>query len=61
MDLETIAESEAHARWVVEHHVGTGTERPRCAICDRWWPCDLVGLAALAVTLADRLDRVPPA
>lgn len=61
MDLDAIAESEAHARWVVTNHVGNGTERPRCAICEQWWPCDLVGLAALAVMLAERLERMPPA
>lgn len=50
-DLHAIAESPAHARWVLDHHVGGeryGT-RQRCPICETWWPCDLAGIAALAV------------
>lgn len=56
--LENIAESVTHARWVVANHVGNGTERPRCVICDTWWPCDLVSVAATAVLLADRIGRL---
>lgn len=53
--LENIAESVTHARWVVDHHVGQGEGRQRCAICETWWPCDLVSVAATAVLLADRI------
>lgn len=57
IDLEAIAESDEHARWVVEHHVpnlGLGGTRFRCGICEAWYPCDLVGLAALAVLNAQK-------
>lgn len=51
MKLEVIAESDAHARWILENHIGVGPDekRQRCALCEQWWPCDIVGLAALAV------------
>ncbi len=64
--LEAIAESDAHARWVVEHHLpqpSTGQGRRRCTICDQWWPCDMVGLAALAVLRTRQIARpvqLPP-
>jgi hypothetical protein len=56
--LDGIAESVTQCRWVVEHHVGTGEGRQRCAICETWWPCDLVSVAATAVLLADRVGRL---
>jgi hypothetical protein len=60
VDLETIAESDAHARWIVDNH-GASVRfgmRPRCTICEQWWPCDLASLAALAVLNAEKLKRV---
>lgn len=54
--LATIAESEKHARWIVENHTSNGTERPRCEVCDTWWPCNTLGLAALAVLQANELE-----
>jgi hypothetical protein len=60
-NLEEIAEGDPHARWVVANHVGNGKERPRCTICDAWWPCDLVSLAALAVLHADTVKRLTEA
>jgi hypothetical protein len=58
MSLQCIAESDMHARWIVANHVGNGTERERCVICDRWWPCDPVGLAALAVLRSEDAARL---
>jgi len=55
--LDSIAESVTQCRWVVEQHTGRGEGRKRCAICETWWPCDLVSVAATAVLLADRLSR----
>lgn len=53
--LDSIAESVAHCRWVVDQHVGKGEGRQRCVLCETWWPCDLASVAATAVLLADRL------
>lgn len=58
MDLEQIAENTTHAQWIVTNHVGNGTERPRCVICDTWWPCNEVGLAARAVLNAREANRL---
>lgn len=56
-NLEAIAEGDCHARWIVERHIGNGAERERCTICEQWWPCDLVGLGALAILNAERAER----
>jgi hypothetical protein len=58
VNLEAIAEGDAHAAWIVKHHVGNGTERPRCVLCDEWWPCDELSLAALAVLRAREAERL---
>jgi hypothetical protein len=50
-DLEAIAEGDRHAEWVLDNHRPRLWQegRQRCTSCDAWWPCDTVGLAALAV------------
>jgi hypothetical protein len=55
--IRDIAESPAQARWVVDQHISSGPvgSRQRCALCGSWWPCDMVGLAALAVHLSEQL------
>lgn len=49
--LDELAENIEHARWLVDNHkrTETGGPRERCPICEAWWPCDKVMLAALAV------------
>lgn len=58
VDLEAVAEGDAHAAWIMEHHVGNGTERPRCVVCDTWWPCNEASLGALAVLRAREAERL---
>lgn len=53
--LESVADSDNSARAIVAEHIGNGTERPRCTICETWWPCDIVALAARAALNADAL------
>ena len=50
-DLEELAEGIGYACGIVESHKPVNPEpwRTRCPICDTWFPCDLVSLAALAV------------
>lgn len=59
-DLAAIAENDEHAAWIVASHVGGeryGT-RQRCAVCDEWWPCGMLGLAALAALRAREVERL---
>ena len=58
--LADVAESDEHARWIVRTHTedGTGDGRHRCTVCDSWWPCDLLGLAALAVLRKEERDAL---
>lgn len=56
-DLDELAECIGYAREIVKSHVppNQGPGRTRCPICDAWYPCDLISLAALAVLKDDAL------
>lgn len=59
-ELAEVAESDAHAQSVLDQHIPSGPldGRRRCAICESWWPCDLVSLAALAVLRRQERDEL---
>lgn len=56
--LKTLADGIDHAAWLTENHVPSHQDasiRARCTICEEWFPCALVSMAALAVL--EREDR----
>jgi hypothetical protein len=59
-ELLDLAESVNHAHWLLNDHVAGDRygARARCKACESWWPCDKVGLAALAVVFARQRDRL---
>jgi hypothetical protein len=59
-NIAEVAESDAHARWIIEQHVAGEAygARHRCTICAEWWPCGMVGLAALAVEAQTEVARL---
>lgn len=50
-ELSELAEGIGYARSIIDSHapVNPGPGRTRCPVCEAWYPCDLVSLAALAV------------
>lgn len=49
--LEELAENIEHARWLIDNHVPVrwSEHRTRCPICECWYPCAVVELAATAL------------
>lgn len=54
--LEDMAEGPRYAESILQTHkpVHPGPGRTRCPVCDAWYPCDLVSLAARV--MLDRAD-----
>jgi hypothetical protein len=53
--LAALSESDAYLEGVVLQHRPSRHQRPRCDVCEAWWPCDIASLAASALHRSRRI------